>query len=141
MKKLLLFFMMFTLTFVFANTASVNASPNTVYFNSMNSGVKEYTDEYGTSTNSRFRVIFYAMSTTPGSQDTCTTTSNTELRVKARSVAGATGSTRYLTLDPNEDEAIGYNGFYYGDEDVYYEVTLLNVNGDCKVTIIIDPDY
>jgi hypothetical protein len=138
MKKIFLIVVLLSLTVILSSTTSkVHASPVVVTFNQMNSGVKDYTDEYGTTPYSWFRAQFYSLSTTPGG-NACTTTNDTELKVTQRSVAGATGSTVYVKLGYAK---LGGNNFYYGDEDVYYEVTLLNVNGDCRVVMVIDPDY
>ncbi len=137
MKKLLLFIMMFTLVFVFANTTNVSAATQVEEFVGMYSGITEETDSYGSSSNSQFRVYFDDLETTQGGT-TCSTTPTTKIKVRSRSVAGATGSTVYATL--NGGYVYGYNSFHYGDEDIYLEVTLLNVNGDCDVTIVFDVD-
>ena len=137
MKKVFLFFMMFTLVFIFGNTTNVFAATQVEEFVGMYSGDSADTDSYGTSPNSQFRVYFDDLETTYGGT-TCTTTPTTKIKVRSRSVAGATGSIVYATLGGGY--VYGYNSFYYGDEDTYLEVTLLNVNGDCDVTIVFDVD-
>lgn len=138
MKKIILIVIVLSLTLILScATVGVNAAEDTITFNPVHSGVKEYTGEYGTTAYSYFWVRFHSIEDGEGN-NTCTTTSNTMLKVTQRSVAGATGSTVYVLRD---DAKEGGNAFYYGDEDVYYEVTLLNVNGDCKITIVLDTDY
>ncbi len=137
MKKVLLFIMMFTLTLFFGNTTNVSASDERETFYWMNSGDMVTTNSYGTSPNSRFRVAFFGLGTASGGNP-CTTTLTTKLMVRSRSVAGAKGSTVYATT--TSGFVYGYNSFYYGDEDIYLEVTLLNINGDCNLEIGFDVD-
>ncbi len=138
MKKIFLITILLSLTLILSSTTvKVKAATDMIVFNPVHSGVKEYTDNYGTTSHSYFWVRFHSIEDGAGGND-CETTTSTKLKVRQKSVAGATGSTIEISQG---NTGTGGNAFYYGDEDVYYEVTLMNVNGDCKITIYLDTDY
>jgi len=139
-KKILSLCLFFFVTMLMVgNVIEVNASAQTEIFYNMTSGNMEETDEYGTSTYGRYKWTIFDMD--EDEENGCYYTPSTYIKIRQRSVAGATGYTDYVYPPFVNKTATHYHSTYYGDEDIYLEVTLYNINGVCDLTLIFDPDY
>jgi hypothetical protein len=139
MKKLMMILLLtFAITLFSGNIVEVSASSQIENFYNMTSGNMVETDSYGTTTYGKYSWVITDID--EHGENGCYYTANTYIKIRQRSTAGATGATDIIYPDFIYQNDEHYHSTYYGDEDIYLEITIVNINGVCDLEISFDPD-
>lgn len=137
MKKIMISLLCVVSLGLFGQLTSVEASNQTYTYYNLTNGNLITTEDFGAQEDGRYSIQVTQLYGSSSDFD------NGEIVVKQRSVAGASGSSNTFYYDDlvtyMYDLRIEYHAFIYGDEDIYFEITVNGISGYCNVEINIDP--
>lgn len=139
MKRVYVLLLLLVFVFIFNGPIKVGAVNQTYTFYNLTNGNMITTSDFGINENGR-----YSVQVTQIWGSSCSGT-NRYAKVRQRSEAGATGGSHYFYFgdleDYPDDLRVAYHANYYGDEDIYFEITVNGMSGYCHVEIDINPKY